>query len=201
MCENILCDYPADATEAKSDIEEICISIKDILKEYGEDTTWTDKLYEQFKNDEKIKNMCPVCCINKFILSIIFNIFNHQIQLKNENKELVLVRLLSFGLNIGERFAVDQHAMAVFIDSHKKIKNSQERQFHNFPFWLMGRILRLEYKQPQHTTEQEREEMRMLRSSGLSHRELRFVFDRSLSTVQEVCLGVEPAKPDNEYDY
>ncbi|MBA7485036.1 hypothetical protein ES707_20570 [subsurface metagenome] len=198
MCENPICDYPASVTEAKRDLEEIRIGIEDILKELGEDSAWANKLCEQIKNGEQIKNMCPVCCLNNFILSLIFNIFNHQVQLKN--KELVLVRLLSFGLNIGERFAVNQHAVAVMVDAYQKVKNSQGVDFQNFSFWLTDRLLRLEYKQPQHTTENERELMRWLRKAGSSLRELRFIFDRSLSTVQDVCRGVEPTKTD-EYDY
>jgi IS30 family transposase len=50
---------------------------------------------------------------------------------------------------------------------------------------------RLEYKQSQNVTKEERELMRGMRSKGESFRDIANILDRSVSTVHQNCQDVE----------
>jgi len=106
-----------------------------------------------------------------------------------EKKEFLEPYSLDFALGIVATLAISQHSHAVIDDSRNKIKTS--RDCGTFLLWFTMRLRRIEYKQSQNVSKEERELMRAMRSKGESFRDLAYIFDRSASKVHQNCQDVE----------
>jgi hypothetical protein len=184
MCENRTCDYPVNEKEAKAWLEWSTMEIQKKFKETsGAEQEWVKKVHEKIRDREATKRLCPACTLQLFVAFLIL-----------EKKENLDAFILEGGLGIASKIAVIQHIRAVIADSDKKMKKTSDSNFGSFPIWFRMRVQRLEYKQPRNLTKEERESMRSMRSKGESLRDLAYIFDRSVSTVQQNCQGVEAVK-------
>jgi hypothetical protein len=184
MCESEGCDYPITKKETKTWLEESLKSLQKILKELtGAEQEWINTIYEKIR-EATIEKMCTTCAVKLFFGYLIL-----------ENNEVNLAPIiLDWGLDIISRVSVVQHVKAVLHDSEKKMRNTRNSNFENFPMWFMMRVQRMEYTHPKNLTKGERELMRKMRSKGESLRDLAYILDRSVSTVQQNCQGVEASK-------
>jgi len=203
MCENISCDYPADEKKAQLWLGGSQLSLQQTLKELtGIEKAWIKGIYEKIRDGEGPKKLCSACIVRCFVSSLILNsVYNSVEKTEQTSKDdIIPLIILEWGLNAASKIAVIQHGEAVFSDAEKKLKKSSGGYIESFPNWLAMRIKRPEYKQPQNLTKDERAMMLMMRRSGSSMRELKFIFDRSLSTIHAVCRNVEPIKTYEHYD-
>jgi hypothetical protein len=181
MCENRTCDYPVCETETKTWREASMKAIQKILAETtGAKQEWVNTVYKRIIDSEVTKKLCSACAVRFFVASLVL-----------ENKETLDPIILEWGLTIASKIAVIQHAQAVIADSYKKMKKTSNGNLGSFPIWFTLRVKRMEYKQPKNLTKDERNLMRKMRSKGESLRDLAYILDRSVSTVQQNCQGVE----------
>ena len=181
MCENGICDYPVGEKETKTWLEVSVKAIQKVLKEMTEaEQEWVNTVYKRIIDSEATKKLCSPCAVRLFVASLVL-----------EKKETLNPIILEWGLVAASKIAVIQHAQAVIADSGKKMQKTRHGNFGSFPIWFSMRVQRMEYKQTKNLTKGERELMRTMRSKGESLRDLAYVFDRSVSTVQQNCQGVE----------
>ena len=108
-----------------------------------------------------------------------------------EKKETLDPITLEWVLVFASKIAVTQHTKAVIADSEKKMVKTSNSNLRDFPLWFMMRVQRIEYKQSQNLTKEEREIMRTMRGRGESLRDIAYILDRSVSTVHQNCQDVE----------
>ena len=167
--------------ETKTWLEVSMKSIQKILTETtGAEQEWVNTVYKRIRDSEATKKLCSPCAVRHFVAYLVL-----------EKKETLDPIILEWGLVAASKIAVIQHAQAAIADSYKKMKKTSDGNFGSFPIWFSMRVQRMEYKQPKNLTKGERELMRSMRSKGESLRDLAYVFDRSVSTVQQNCQGVE----------
>jgi hypothetical protein len=184
MCENRTCDYPVNEKETKEILEWCASEIHKILNQKSAvNQEWVNRVYDDIVDRDVTKKLCPSCALNLFVSFLIIK--------KGDDLD---PSVLEWGLGIMGKIAVEQHTQAVIADAEKKMKKTSNSNFGNFPTWFMIRIRRQECKQSRNLTKGERELMRKMRDKGESLRDLAYIFDRSVSTVQQNCQGVEALK-------
>jgi hypothetical protein len=184
MCEVDNCDYPVTEKETKKRLEWVKNEFQRNLKEHTGDEQWVKMVYEKIIDDKVSEKCCTLCAVKCFMMTLFFE----------KDKEDSKLIILDIGLSIVSRFAIAQHVETVTDDLSRKSKKTSNNDWGDLVLWLTLRLRRFEYKQSQHVKDEEREIMRGMRGKGESLRDLAYIFDRSLSTVQQNCQDVEVVK-------
>jgi hypothetical protein len=190
MCENrILCDYPVSEKETKNALKLAMVAIRKALKEKtGEEWEWVNTVYASIIESEVPKKLCASCAVRFFVVDLVL-----------EKAGTFDPIILECGLAVSAKIAIIQHTHAAVADSGEKMKKPSNVDCVTRLIWYAMRLQRIEYKQPKNVTDEEREIMRQMRGKGESFRDLAYIFDRSVSTVHQVCQDVEVVESESYY--
>lgn len=187
MCD--LCDYPVNQKLAESFLNALVLKVQKLAKESGEaESEQVNKLVENLKHNGLTKRWCPLCCCIS-VSSDLIDYYQKNNTVTQQGESFFSLLALNL-LETTSKFAVMRFADTLRIEVMDKISKSTasaDTQMLNFPFWITKRIMRIDYKQTQNIEQKERQSMQSLKASGASLREIAYVHDRALSTVQEIC--------------